>query len=276
MRDRFARVVCETGRVHSVFSNALNILWNDKRLLALHAPGELRAPFAAIVGRVPHQICPGTPVRRAGGSLRVGGVELAADDPVVVETRMPPGDLCTAPWLERMPAQGMAPSLSLPEAREAQRVLAAGIRRRDGGLFVSGASKLIGLGEGLTPAGDDCLVGVLAVLFRFAPAWISHSEVAVRLAGQAENGTTMVGREFLLHALQGSFSEPVLRLLTAASRPEEHAARAALLAFGATSGADTFAGTALALEALRSSSPGTSSGFGHQRDPRLVTGAEET
>src|SRR4029077_5968095 len=37
------------GRVHSVFARAVNVQWRDGRLLALHGPGPLLAPFAAAV-----------------------------------------------------------------------------------------------------------------------------------------------------------------------------------------------------------------------------------
>ena len=62
--------------------------------------------------------------------------------------------------------------------------------------------------------------------------------------------TTAIGREFVLHALAGRFSEPVLAVLRARSRRSRRGRRARLAALGATSGADTLAGMRLAWDAL--------------------------
>jgi hypothetical protein len=133
-----------------------------------------------------------------------------------------------------------------------QRQIGRGIRGRDTRAFLAGAAALIGLGEGLTPAGDDCLVGALAVLSRFAPAWLAEQPVIrTAITAASEAGTTTVAREFLLHALDGSFSEPVVHLMHARSAAEalEYATR--LAGMGGSSGADTLRGIGLALEALQ-------------------------
>jgi hypothetical protein len=291
VQERFARIPCESGRVHSVFAQALNVVWPDGRLLALHAPGMLRAPFAAVVERLPGQVRAGAPVRREGSHLWMGGpreeptpagplvlgrargegehdpvtlnlatgepscIEVAMEGARVVDTRMPPApDRGAPPWFGEIPGEGIAPSLGTRPARLAQRRLADGIRHRDGTAFLQAAAALIGLGEGLTPAGDDFLVGVLAALFRFVPAWIPDAGVAARLQAQAENGTTAIAREFLRYALAGAFSEPVLRVVTASTRLDAHTAQRALAAVGASSGADTLAGIRLGVEALQPSS----------------------
>ena len=140
-------------------------------------------------------------------------------------------------------------------------------------------SRLVGLGEGLTPSGDDLLVGVLAGLTRLAgeggnawarrqlPAW----RAAVRRAlARGPGVTTDVSREFLRHAAAGRFAEP-LKELVVSVRPSlsvglrgaggvsgdarEQALAVArqlirrALAVGASSGADGLAGLLLVLEA---------------------------
>ncbi|HKC08838.1 MAG TPA: DUF2877 domain-containing protein [Methylomirabilota bacterium] len=70
------------------------------------------------------------------------------------------------------------------------------------------------MGEGLTPAGDDCLVGTLAVIQRFDRAWlVAHPEIQASVRQRAWTGTTVVAREFIVHALAGHFAESVVGLL---------------------------------------------------------------
>ena len=117
---------------------------------------------------------------------------------------------------------GRATGLDSPRGVAARAALAGAIGSGDAARLVEAASGLLGLGEGLTPAGDDCLVGALAVR------------------------TTAVGREFVVHALAGRFSEPMLALLRARGPIEAAEAVRRLAGLGATSGMDTLAGLRLA------------------------------
>jgi len=149
------------------------------------------------------------------------------------------------------PRPPAAAALGSAIALEGRRRLAEGLRRGDADRFVDGARRLIGLGEGLTPAGDDLLVGSLAVARRFRQDFLlDNPGIAQALADTARAGTTLVAREFLLEALEGRFSEIVIALLTAADVPRARAALDDLLELGATSGADTATGVRLAVEAL--------------------------
>ncbi|HZJ72115.1 MAG TPA: DUF2877 domain-containing protein, partial [Planctomycetota bacterium] len=116
-----------------------------------------------------------------------------------------------------------------------------------------GVSAPQSLGEGLTPAGDDLLVGSLAVARRFRPDFVlENPAIGQALANAAREGTTLVACEFLLEALEGRFSETVIALLVAADVPGARVALDDLLALGATSGADTAAGMRLAVDAIES------------------------
>jgi hypothetical protein len=118
--------------------------------------------------------------------------------------------------------------------------------------FLDGACGLIGLGEGLTPAGDDCLVGALALIHRFDRPWLAaQPRIRAAVRSKTLRGTTAVAREFLLHALDGHFAESVADLVHADSVAGVREGAARLLAVGATSGADTLLGMGLALAALR-------------------------
>jgi hypothetical protein len=253
-RERLDTAPREVGEIHSAYARTLNLLWHDGRLLALHGPGYLRAPFAAAVSHLPGELSPGTRVRREEKGIRLGSYLLAWEGCAAVDTRLRPEGGDAPLLLEALasrPAPPAAAGLFSPGGRTAQRRLDHGIRDRDAKAFVEGATALIGLGEGLTPAGDDCLVGALAVLSRHAMTWLSeHAEIRTALAVASETGTTTVGREFLLHALEGSFSEAILGLMQARSAAEAVESIDRLRRMGASSGADTLWGMRLALEAL--------------------------
>ena len=101
----------------------------------------------------------------------------------------------------------------------------------------------MGLGSGLTPAGDDFLVGYLAFLHRYG----SEKELkALRDAlYEARHKTTALSQVFLIRAMEGEFSAPVLALFTAAERSiqeEVLSCTARLCAVGHTSGSDLLGG----------------------------------
>lgn len=242
------------GRVHSVFARAVNLVWEDGRLWTLHGPGPLLAPFAAAVDDVAllGALRPGMPVIVGPLRLRAPGLALSweraarIDCAVSADPRIP-----TAVLLPPAPPQGHAPGLDSAAGVGARAALAAGIRRRDASRLIAGACALLGLGEGLTPAGDDCLVGALAMLHAVDPEPLMREPaVAGAIAEAAAARTTAIGGEFVLHALAGHFSEPLLAVLRARSRAESARAAARLAALGATSGADTLGGMRLAWDAL--------------------------
>lgn len=255
LADRLSRASEPEGRVHSVFARALNVEWTDGRLLALHGPGPLRAPFAAALERVTplRALRPGEPVSLEPGLLRLPRLTLTWTDATRVDCAIPPSppDLHHSVIAAlRAPDRRHASGLDSPRGRAARAALSAAIVCADAHGLTAAAGALLGLGEGLTPAGDDCLVGALAVLRATGhPALVGAPGLAPAVARAAAARTTAVGREFVLHALAGRFSEPVLTLLRARSAPEAAAAAARLAAFGATSGADTLTGMRLACRA---------------------------
>jgi hypothetical protein len=120
----------------------------------------------------------------------------------------------------------------------------------------------IGLGPGLTPSGDDALVGLLTLL--------SHSEhgapVLHRLRSSIEQrlcATTHYSARLLQLAGLGETHEGILRVLCAANDPDAlPAAVERLLTFGATSGADTVIGVVAGAQLLLRSDPRQSSPIG--------------
>ena len=111
-------------------------------------------------------------------------------------------------------------------------------------------SWLIGSGPGLTPAGDDMLIGALAVLY--ATGHTSSPRPFLPPADQLVHLTTSVSCRYLNSARHGTFSTPVLRLLRRwqSTRSAQYAVQR-LLNVGHTSGADTLLGMAMAQQVLR-------------------------
>ncbi len=244
-----------SARVHSVFARAVNVVWDDGRLLALQGPGPLLAPFAAAVDDVTllGALRPGMPVAVGPLRLRAPGLALSWERAAWIDCAVSAGPRIPGPavLLPPAPHRGHAPGLDSVAGVGARAALADCIGRRDASRLIAGACALLGLGEGLTPAGDDCLVGALAVLHAVDPGPLTREPaVAGAIAEAAEARTTAIGREFVLHALAGRFSEPVLAVLRARSRTESAWAAARLAALGATSGADTLGGMRLAWDAL--------------------------
>jgi hypothetical protein len=239
-RARADRAPSLAGRVHSVFERAINVLWSDGRLLTLQGPGLLVAPFAMVLARFPERgtVAPGM-------SLSGAAFDWTAAE--CVDLHMPPGPLDFPLDALREAARATSPSIA-PGARALELALAS----RDGGAVVAAARALIGLGEGLTPAGDDCLVGALAVLHRLAPEWLANDpQITEELTAAARTRTTDISRDFLLEALAGRFAESVLVVVTAESALSVRRAAERLARVGATSGADTLAGIRLACRALK-------------------------
>jgi len=246
--ERLALETLKPGRIHSVFDRAVNVLWCDGHLLTLHGPGPLAAPFAVALERLPARdaVAPG---------MSIGHSDFAWADAERVALEMPGGALGFG--REALPEPRCAQALYSAAGLQAREALERGIALSDAGAFADAAYSLIGLGEGLTPAGDDCVVGALAAIHRLAPGWLTapawltaNEGQRHRLADAARSRTTDVARDFVLEALDGRFAEPVLALLTAGSDEDAGSAARRLLAMGATSGADTLCGIRLGCRAL--------------------------
>jgi len=131
---------------------------------------------------------------------------------------------------------------------------------------VAAVDRLLGLGAGLTPTGDDLMAGLLAAMSTLAPvtAPASHlrasseqalGAVAERIGACADAATTAISAALLRHAVRGEVCGPaadVLRALVASpsgAGRDPAAALAGLLRVGGTSGRDLalglFAGAAL-------------------------------
>ena len=77
------------------------------------------------------------------------------------------------------------------------------------------SAQLIGLGEGLTPSGDDFNCGMLAALFYLRGSQYADRlrEELIRQIRHRINTTTIISKEFLIYACEGRFSQMVKYIL---------------------------------------------------------------
>ena len=280
-----------TGAVHSVFRKACNIRLDDGRLLALLAPQLANLPHGIRVETSPEfaftdRLRVGQKAGCRADMLRLAEASLAIDlgraRPWRSDLVTPGIDLdrpeATLAWRTAWHAlwryeRGAAAAherhgfgVSVRQAspcdtlrrtafRDALRLLRA-TRSRQTDHAVAAIGRLIGRGPGLTPTGDDLLVGFLAGLRVAAGSRAGRLAFLDRLGGAvigAAARTNEISQTFLRHAVAGCVAEPLAMLarhIGAAAPPEEvERATARLLGFGHTSGADATLGLLLGLAA---------------------------
>jgi hypothetical protein len=201
-------------------------------------------------------LTPGTDAASDGRRLALGPhrIELADAEAPELRIRVHPRGLPPRWVLASLLAAERAPEDGLEAP-----VLAAALARFRSGNEVEELATLVGVGGGLTPAGDDALVGIVAILELFQAACGTASDLRTRLVDRAvpllAQRTSRLAAQMLAAAAEGCYAEPVLGLLdalaadTPSPRLIEHAI-AELLPLGHRSGADTLRGAAAALDRL--------------------------
>jgi len=132
---------------------------------------------------------------------------------------------------------------AIAAAQEPVRLLAEGVRAGNESVCLDAAEKLAGLGSGLTPSGDDFLVGALHALYVLRPA--TASALAQSVAERAAPHTTRLSAAWLRAAARGeagSLWHAMIDALAVGDVPGIEAAAAEILQVGHTSGADALAG----------------------------------
>ncbi|WP_165908422.1 DUF2877 domain-containing protein [Rubrivivax gelatinosus] len=247
--------------MHSSFRQALNFRL-DGELFSLLGQGQALAPAGMIVGGRPDftRFAPGVRVLLTADEIVVAGQPFSLRAAAVASTAIadhgPPDErriselaAVLSQWLSRdPPAHGWFDSLHdeaspyAPAVRRGWLALQAAVRAGDEDALVRACSGLVGLGPGLTPSGDDFLLGMFLVLHWRAPA------LGARILAQAAHGasTTDVSQAMLRRALQGYASLLYLAVLDPGTDLESALARAG--AFGHSSGHDCLCGMLFAVQ----------------------------
>jgi hypothetical protein len=266
------------GWVHSSYARIINIRTPRGRLLTLQGPGRLQAPGALALATAVERVAPPLPV----GALVVqqhrnvrpppAALQLVGAPATVWDGRIQPGaglDAATlaqrtaalAAWVVgQAPTRGLAPLLTLtPHTRHTlpavcARIHAALLPLWSGSALTPSAVadmalQVVGLGEGLTPSGDDLLVGLLAVCHATVPlARQIPARECARVLRHIQTHTADLSGEFLRCAVAGDFAEPVVLLVRSCFTQAPTAWQqfaAELAAVGHSSGLDAMVGMVL-------------------------------
>ena len=132
----------------------------------------------------------------------------------------------------------------LKAAEEPVAELLVAIAAQDPASLQTAASHLAGLGPGLTPAGDDFLVGAMHGLYSTKES-LKALTLCLNIADAAIPRTNSLSAAWLEVAARGEAGEPWHELLSAVQDQDERALEAAVLRIlptGHTSGADALGG----------------------------------
>jgi len=256
-----------TGLVHSVFAQSCNWVCNDTLLtLCIHRAGDgptsLRLrPGAADDLRLVFNV--GEPVSARRNRVRSGLAELGLSCVSVWQPAAPERLLCP----EQVAANLHFAGVPLAQHRRAQSSIVDGagapvvaaLQKACQALVLEAAEqqidRLVGWGEGLTPAGDDFLVGLMAGLDARVPSHAARrfrAGIAAACLARLER-TTAISAHYLRLAAGSHYGEPLIALRNALIGDDRSSAVEATLrralAVGATSGADAVSGLLAGLAA---------------------------
>ncbi|UCE31887.1 MAG: DUF2877 domain-containing protein [Burkholderiales bacterium] len=219
------------ARIHSVFARVINIEVGDGSLLTLAHRDLDDAPDTVVTDLdvwTAFGIEPGTEAGLSAGAIDLGGLARVMLDlarrwrcrlPRIVrderDERMLRANLPLArAHLElhgsglgiggaaRQPASGLEATMAASFRVRVEALLRA-IARNDEPGALAQVDRLLGLGTGLTPSGDDVLIGLLAALHTTGDArdgWRALGEHVTRRAGEA---THLISAAALRHAASG-------------------------------------------------------------------------
>lgn len=253
------------GTVHSLYRRTINLDFQGT-LISIQSEGSPVSPISLILPCRAEELATfpcavGTPCRMEASCIHLGDMTLSLSDSTGVYTSTLSGNAPDSHLAEglrlilRAAPGGFAPLVLGNPASESDLIACAAetnLQRADAAFAAEdyeesarALTRLLGLGIGLTPSGDDFLCGLLA-LSSFAGG--RHSTFARTLREKVRErpeDTNRISRAFLQCALEGHYSRAITRLFSDAARsPEALALHHAedFLAIGHTSGMDTLAG----------------------------------
>jgi hypothetical protein len=261
----------KTARVLNSFDRACNLINQNNAILALVTSERGLTPFAMIVAsedRFPFQaLAESSAVKVEADHLSVGSLQISMDAPRLWDptpdwaaVRRLFADHAELPNVLLTLALEVAPAGSLLDLVTSSRLrptsamlerawrgaveLDHGLRVGSLGQSIAGAQRLAGLGGGLTPAGDDFIVGVL--LAGWAGLYGEGRErLGAAIVEAAAPATTLLSAAYLRSAVRGECTAHWHELFNSLLRSDAEVARGAigsLMSVGHTSGADAFAG----------------------------------
>jgi len=254
-------------RVLSRFRRVVNMRDGD-RLVSLVSPAVEAGPVNIVLSDFDAGSVRFLNVRR--GSISLNGRALSTESTTLYSSTFdvrgagaaslrPASSLLSALLAERAPLESLAHLVDTNRVSRMrpgfQRELAlharACVRDMFFGDMLRGVSRLRGSGAGLTPSGDDLIVGVVVALHVLEQVSGRSHRRARELVGRAADGGGMLCRTFLRLALDGCVSESMRALvlsLVGGSSMELATALGDVMEVGATSGADMAVGLCLGVK----------------------------
>lgn len=259
--------------LHSRFERSANFTVGSATLITLTSPALGLSPFGLAAGGDLFPVIP--LVVRAGGLRFNRGAFWAGGTPVLELAPVPPysselhinaarpqlsaaafrrllGRVTTGAGLAELLNTDRQAGGSSEWVRMASPSMAAFAGGKPGDRLPDAARQLIGLGLGLTPSGDDFLLGFVAA--RMAQGYrkeVQHLRRA--LTAHMMRATNLISASYLRHGFRGRFSSHLKQVLELLHKPgvTEAAvlpALADLVRVGSTSGQDTLMGVLAALD----------------------------
>jgi Protein of unknown function (DUF2877) len=250
------------GRVHSVFQRVVNLQRDDGELFTIACRDLDDAPNTLVVqavGFARSGMAPGDAFETFDGHIGIGEwARIDLDDATGWDPLLPSypqddarlranltlarGQLAR----HRLGLAGHAAAAAASDliARHA-RVLCLGLRGGDVEAACTAAKGLVGLGPGLTPSGDDFLVGFFAVLHLPGSPGEAFTSVCLAVLSDVERRTNAISAAALKAAAHGRVRASLHALigeLVAGEGVRVEAAMARVLAIGSSSGADIAGG----------------------------------
>lgn len=270
----------KSANVMHVFAKALNLIDPNDRVLSVVTPSIGPGPFALVVFRPEIEmngqidfaslVNAESVVKVSGDRLEVGSVTIDTSGAEIWQPR-PAWSVLSPDMLapqvrglwrllqENAPSDSMAamlvdrPSEAYHQiANNAWAELAKGLKEGDLKLCKRGARALAGLGPGLTPAGDDFLMGIIYAIHS-SRDYDSSQYLIDAISGTAAPRTTRLSAAWLAAASRGEASSDwhtFVEALVAGNTAEVEAAALSILPTGHTSGADALAGFLAAVAIL--------------------------
>ncbi|MCE7984121.1 MAG: DUF2877 domain-containing protein [Caldilinea sp. CFX5] len=246
--------------------HACNFQSADGLLIALVTAEQGNGPFHIVL---PHRLPPlltnkgDLQTHWRPGVLFIGPQQISLQQAAIWQPDLPALDklsvnalLSLHEELNRQPPSPLHSSSTAFYARAQQGIAAlqAGLTQGDNAKIQAGARYLAGLGPGLTPAGDDFLVGLLAAMVACRlPLREAPTTLCLLIAQTAAAQTTQLSARWLACAGQGHFGEAWHHLITALNSNASATITTAahrILTTGATSGVDAMSGFLFGLRLL--------------------------
>ncbi|MFI6787089.1 DUF2877 domain-containing protein [Nonomuraea sp. NPDC050383] len=225
----------------------------EPSVIAVLGIGATRLPNAVLLAGEPPRLTVGDDASVGDGAVLLGRLSLRASrwwDPAPPLGEADPARL-------RDTAAGLTPGEPALAGEDAVELLASGCASGRLTDVLTAAERLVGLGPGLTPSGDDVLAGLLVALRLLGAAtgaaravWLAD-RLAATVTYDARTRTTPLSATLLHCAARGQACPEVIAVLRAlvGRHPLEPAVRR-LHALGHTSGSDLAQGITIGVHAV--------------------------